>query len=86
MDASLRIYTKFSNKRKGFTGFLRRLSLETLAHQMPFNSKEQVSYYAAELSQLPELETGEATAQVFLTKVDGDIQTNNFVSSLKKIK
>lgn len=86
MDASLRIYTKFSNKRKGFTGFLRRLSLETLAHQMPFNSKEQVSYYAAELSQLPELETGESTAQVFLTKVDGDIQTNNFVSSLKKIK
>lgn len=86
MDASLRIYTKFNNKHKGFTGFLRRLSLETLAHQMPFNSKEQVSYYAAELSQLPELETGEATAQVFLTKFDGDIQTNNFVSSLKKIK
>ena len=53
---------------------------------MPFNSKEQVSYYAAELSQLPELESGEETAQVFLTKVDGDVQTNNFVSSLKKIK
>lgn len=86
MDTSLRIYTKFSGKRKGFTGFLRRLSLETLAHQMPFNSKEQVSYYAAELSQLPELESGEETAQVFLTKVDGDVQTNNFVSSLKKIK
>lgn len=86
MDASLRIYTKFSGRHKGFTGFLRRLSLETLAHQMPFNSKEQVSYYAAELSQLPELETGEETAQVFLTKVDGDIQTTNFVSSLKKIK
>ena len=86
MDASLRIYTKFSNKRKGFTGFLRSLSLDTLAHQMPFGTKEQVSYYAAELSQLPKLETGEDKAQVFLTKVDGDIQTNNFVSSLKKIK
>ena len=36
--------------------------------------------------QLPKLETGEENAQVFLTKVDGDVQTTNFISSLKKIK
>ena len=86
MDASLRIYTKFSNKRKGLMGALRSMSLSSLAQKVPLGAKENVSYYATELSMLPKLETGEENAQVFLTKFDGDIQTNNFISSLKKIK
>lgn len=32
-DASLRIYTKFSSKNKGFAGFLRNLSLNSLANK-----------------------------------------------------
>lgn len=86
MDASLRIYIKFSNKRKGLMGALRSMSLSSLAQKVPLGAKENESYYAAELSMLPELETGEDNAQVFLTKFDGDIQTSNFISSLKKIK
>ncbi|MBQ2644389.1 hypothetical protein IJG14_02290 [bacterium] len=86
MDASLRIYTKFSSQNKGFAGFLRNLSFASLSKKIPFNTKEDVSYYAAELSMLPELDTGEENAQVFLTKFDGDLQTSNFISSLKKIK
>ena len=87
-DSSLRIYTKFSNRHKGFAGFLRGLSLNALAKKASsFTSPpEEVSYYAAELSQLPKLETGEENAQVFLTTVDGDVQTTNFLSSLKKVK
>lgn len=84
-DSSLRIYTKFSSKNKGFTGFLRNFSLNSLAKRTKVTT-EEVSYYASELSQLPKLETGEEDAQVFLTKVDGDVQSNNFISSLKKIK
>ena len=84
-DSSLRIYTKFSNKNKGFSGFLRNFSLNSLAGKNKLNA-EVVSYYAAELDLLPKLETGEESAQVFLTKVDGDVQTTNFISSLKKIK
>lgn len=84
-DSSLRIYTKFTNKHTGFTGFLRNISLNSLARKNQLNA-EEVSYYAAELKMLPKLETGEDMAQVFLTKVDGDVQTNNFISSLKKIK
>ena len=84
-DSSLRIYTKFSSKNKGFAGFLRNISLNTLAKKSKFGA-EEVSYYASELAQLPTLETGEENAQVFLTKVDGDVQTTNFISSLKKIK
>ncbi len=84
-DSSLRIYTKFSNKNKGISGFLRNISINMLAKKAVVNA-EEVSYYASELSMLPKLETGEETAQVFLTKVDGDVQTNNFISSLKKIK
>lgn len=84
-DSSLRIYTKFSNKHTGFTGFLRNISLNSLARKNQLNA-EEVSYYSAELKMLPKLETGEDMAQVFLTKVDGDVQTSNFISSLKKIK
>lgn len=84
-DSSLRIYTKFSNKNKGLAGFLRGLSLNSLARKTKVTT-EEVSYYAPELSMLPKLETGEENAQVFLTKVDGDVQTTNFISSLKKIK
>ena len=84
-DSSLRIYTKFSNKNKGIAGFLRNISLNSLARKTKVTT-EEVSYYAPELSQLPKLETGEENAQVFLTKVDGDVQTTNFISSLKKIK
>ena len=51
-----------------------------------YTKGENVSYYATELDMLPPLETGEETAQVFITKFDGDLQSANFISSLKKIK
>jgi len=86
MDASLRVYTKFSSKNKGLEGFLRAFSLNALARKVNSSENDNVSYYASELAQLPKLETGEETAQVFLTKIDGDIQTTNYISSLKKIK
>lgn len=86
MDASLRIYTKFSNVHKGFSGFLRNISLNVLSKRVKSNAKNDASYYAMELSQLPKLETGEETAQVYLTKFDGDVLTSNFISQLKRIK
>lgn len=87
MDSSIRIYTKFNNKHKGFLGFLRGLSLNSLAQKTSKHTKaNRESFYEAELSLLPPLETGEDTAQVFLTQIDGDVQTTNFLSSLKKIK
>ena len=85
-DATLRIYTKFSNEKKGFAGALRSFSLNSLANRIPLSSRNDAQYYAAELEQLPPLETGDEHAQVFLTKVDGDVVNNNFLSSLKKIK
>lgn len=85
-DATLRIYTKFSNRKKGFAGALRSISLNSLANRIPLSSRNDAQYYANELEQLPKLETGEEESQVFLTKVDGDVVNNNFLSSLKKIK
>lgn len=85
-DASLRIYTKFSNKNKGFSGFIRNLSLNSLANKISNSSKADSNYYAAELKMLPPIEADEKDCQVFLTTVDGDIEHNNFLSSLKKIK
>ncbi len=85
-DAILRIYTKFSNRKKGFAGILRNISLNSLANRIPLNSRNDSNYYAAELEQLPPIEADEKDCQVFLTKVDGDVEHNNFISSLKKIK
>ena len=85
-DAALRIYTKFSNRRKGLYGFFRNFSLNALANRIPLNSRNDAEYYAAEISQLPPIDADEKDCQIFLTKVDGDVEHNNFISSLKKIK
>lgn len=85
-DATLRIYTKFSNRNKGFAGFLRNISLNSLANRVSLGAESEANYYAMELEQLPPLEADEKDCQVFLTKVDGDVQNFNFLSSLKKIK
>ena len=85
-DATLRIYTKLSNKDKGFSGFLRNISLNSLANRVPLSSRNDSHYYAAELSQLPEISADDKDCQVFLTTVDGDVEHFNFISSLKRIK
>ncbi len=85
-DASLRIYTKFSNKQKGFSSVLRAFSLNSLANKISLSGKTDSNYYAAELNMLPKLEADDKDCQVFLTTVDGDIEHNNFLSALKKLK
>ena len=85
-DASLRIYTKFSNQNKGFAGFLRNFSLNSLANRVSLGKSNDSLYYSAELEQLPPIDADEKDCQVFLTKVDGDVERFNFLSSLKKIK
>lgn len=85
-DTSLRIYTKFSSTNKGITGFLRKLSLNTLANRLPMNSRNDANYYAIELAELPPLESGEKDSQIYLTRVEGDVVNNNYISSLKKLK
>lgn len=84
-DAILRIYTKFSKKSRGLYGFLRDFSLNSLANKFLFVSNTDINYYASEISQIPTIES-EEDSQIFLTKIDGDIYNNNFISSLKKIK
>lgn len=85
-DTSMRIYTKFSNVKKGFTGFLRKISLGSLANRIPMNRRNDENYYAVELSELPEIEANEKDCQIYLTKFEGDVVNNNYISSLKKIK
>ena len=85
-DATLRIYTKMSNKGEGFAGFLRNISLNSLANRISNSGRNDSNYYAAELSQLPAIDADEKDCQVFLTTVDGDVINFNFLSSLKRIK
>ncbi len=85
-DASLRIYTKMSNKGEGFAGFLRNISLNSLANKISSSGRNDSNYYASEIEQIPQIEADEKDAQVFLTKVDGDVINFNFLSSLKRIK
>ena len=85
-DATLRIYTKISDKGKGFAGALRNISLNSIASKLPTSARNESSYYANELLMIPTLADGEERAQVFLTKIDGDLINYNFLSSLKRIK
>ncbi len=85
-DTSMRIYTKFSDVKKGFTGFLRKISLNSLANRIQMNSQNDLNYYAIELQELPEIEADEKDCQIFITKFEGDVANNNYISSLKKIK
>ena len=85
-DAMLRIYTKFSNQNKGVAGLLRNVSLNALASKVPLSSKNDASYYEEELRMIPALAIGEKDSQVFLTKIDGDVEHNNYISSVKRIK
>ena len=81
-DASLRIYTKFSNKNRGFAGFLRNISLNSLANSVSFGKNSENMYYAMELEQLPPIDADEKDYQVFLTKVDGDVENFDFLDEL----
>lgn len=85
-DASLRIYTRFSSSHKGFAGFLRNFSLNALANKVKLSGRNDANYYAAELKDLPQIDAKDEDTQVFLTQVEGDVEHNNFLSSLKKIK
>lgn len=85
-DSSLRIYTKFATKNKGVTGFLRKISLSSLAKRLKKAPSNIETFYSNEIEMLPELETNENESQIYLTIVEGDVQRNNFLSSLKKIK
>ncbi len=85
-DASLRIYTKFANKNKGVAGILRNLSLNSLANKVSLGNDSEANYYAAELKMIPAINADEKDCQIFLTTVDGDVEHNNFLSALKKIK
>ena len=75
-----------SNKGEGFAGFLRNLSLNSLASRITTSGRNDSNYYAAELSMLPSIDADEKDCQVFLTTVDGDVINFNFLSSLKRIK
>ncbi len=85
-DASLRIYTKMSNKGEGFAGVLRNISLNSLANKISSSGKTDGNYYSSEIEQIPKIDADEKDAQIFLTRVDGDVINFNFLSSLRRIK
>ena len=85
-DTSLRIYTRFSSDKKTMFSFLRNISLSALANKVQMNTRNDANYYQSELIELPEINVPNEKTQVFLTQVEGDVEHNNFLSSLKKIK
>ena len=85
-DTSLRIYTRFSSDKKTMFSFLRNISLSALANKVQMNTRNDANYYQSELVELPEINVANEKTQVFLTQVEGDVEHNNFLSSLKKIK
>ncbi len=85
-DASIRIYTRFSQSAKTKFAFLRNISLNALANKVQMNARNDANYYSSELVDLPQIDVKDENTEIFLTQVEGDIETNNFLSSLRKIK
>lgn len=85
-DASIRIYTRFSNENKNIFNFLRNFSLNSLANRVQLNTRNDSNYYQSELKDLPSISIKDEKTQIFLTQVEGDVASFNFLSSLKKIK
>lgn len=85
-DASLRIYTRFSSDKKTMFNFLRNISLNALANKVQLNTRNDANYYSSELVDLPSIDVDDSKTQIFLTTVEGDVEHNNFLSALKKIK
>ena len=87
-DSSIRIYTRFCHDKNSKFEFLRNISLNALANKVQMSSKNDANYYSSELKDLPNLkdEKNNQKAQIFLTEVEGDVEHNNFISSLRKIK
>ena len=75
-----------SNKGEGFAGFLRNISLNSLANKISSSERNEGNYYSSEIEQIPQIDADEKDAQIFLTKVEGDVINFNFLSSLKRIK
>lgn len=85
-DSILRVYIKLSSKNKGIFGFLRNISLNRLAQSIPLSRKTYSNLYASEIEQIPQIDADDKDIQIYLMEIDGDIEHNNFISSLKKIK
>ncbi len=62
------IYTKFSNRRKGVYGFLRNLSLNSLANRIPLGSRNDSNYYESEISRIPPIDADEEDCQNIFNK------------------
>ena len=85
-DASLRIYTRLSNKKSGLYGFLRKISLGNIA-RVSLGARYDINYYSSDVSEIPNIDgSKDDDSQIFMTTVDGDVATGNFISSLKKLK
>lgn len=85
-DTSLRIYTKFANNNTGIYGFLRYLSLSSLARNLPISSRTLSNFYNTEIKEIPSIDAKEKDCQIYLTKVEGDVINYNFISFLKRLK
>ena len=75
-----------SNKHKGIYGVMRHISLNAIANKLPLGNTNETNYYSNEIKELPALDLPDEECQILLTKVDGDLETGNFISSLKRIK
>lgn len=85
-DASIRVYTKLSNKGKGVFGVLRNISLGSIASRVSSANRYSVNYFENEVNEIPKIEGEDKSAQIFVTKIEGDVEHNNFLSSLTRIK
>ena len=85
-DADLKIFAKFAKNNKTFLGGLGNLSINNIGSYVPLESLTEYTLYKEELSSIPDIDAKEKDTSIYIIKVDGDVGSTNFLSSVKKIK
>ena len=85
-DADLKIFAKFAKNNKTFLGGLGNLSFNNISSYVPLESLTEYTLYKEELNSIPDIDAKEKDTSVYIIKVDGDVGSSNFLSSVKKIK
>jgi len=85
-DADLKIFTKFSRNNRTKLGAFGDFSLLGTSSHLANEMNSDFSLYREYILDIPQIDVHNKDVSIYLIKVDGDILSENYLSSVKKIK
>ena len=85
-DADLNIFAKFAKNTKTVLGGFGDFSFDKVGAYIPLESTTEYTLYKEFIQSIPDIDAKEKNTSIYIIKVDGDVGSGNFLSSVKKIK